>query len=217
MPSAAAPAGDIRRVADAQERLEAAIAGLTDSRVRLPSQLPGWTVAHLLTHVARNADSHVRRAEAAANDEVVEQYAGGLAGRLAEIDAGADRPADVLIADVRTSGAELLAAWEIVPDDAWSRPTVDAFGRERPLWRLVGRRWQELEVHVVDLGVGITYLDWPDEFVAEWLPRLRAELPNRLGGVEPPTLPPDLDDRAELAWLYGRIDHPDLPALPPWG
>ena len=30
------------------------------------------------------------------------------------------------------------------------------------------------EVHLVDLGIGVTYRDWPADFVAAWLPRLRA-------------------------------------------
>jgi maleylpyruvate isomerase len=215
MASAAAPVGDLRRVAGAQARFEIVVSTLDDQRMRLPSQLPSWTVGHLLTHVARNADSHVRRAIAATQGEVVEQYVGGLAGRLAEIDAGAYRSAAELIADVSQSAAELAKVWDEVPDDAWSQPTVDAFGRERPLWRLVGRRWQELEVHLTDLGIGLTYLDWPDEFVTEWLPRLRAELPRRVGTLVP-IVPPEVDGRTELAWLYGRIHHPDLPPLPPW-
>ena len=59
------PETDIVRVADANERFLDAIEGLTDDQVLRPSLLPGWTVGHVLTHVARNADSHVRRAEAA--------------------------------------------------------------------------------------------------------------------------------------------------------
>jgi hypothetical protein len=123
---------------------------------------------------------------------------------------------------VRTSAAALSAAWAVVPDDAWGRVTRDVGGRERPLADLPGRRWQELEVHLVDLGGGRSPRDWPEAFVQAWLPRLRAELPRRLpAGVEPP--PPDaLDERDELAWLYGRLDDtrrrglPELPELGPW-
>ena len=75
------PEDDIRHVDEAQDRFEEAIEPLSDVDVARPSRLAGWTVGHVLTHVARNADSHVRRAEAAARGEVVEQYPGGHQGR----------------------------------------------------------------------------------------------------------------------------------------
>ena len=205
------PNEDIARVSDAQTRFDAVIAGLTDDDARRASRLPDWTVGHVLAHVARNADSHVRRTEAATRGEVVEQYPGGWAGRAAEIEATADRPAAELIDDVRTSGAKLLAAWASVPEHAWDGLTTDVGGRDRPLWQLVGRRWQELEVHVVDLGIGVSPREWPDDFVAVWLPRLRTHF----GDQVPADV--ELDERDELAWLYGRFAREDLPVLPPWG
>src|SRR5437870_836296 len=99
----AAPNDDIARVVIAQERFDTAIAGLNDADVRRASPLPGWSVGHVLSHVARNADSHTRRAQAASRNEVVDQYAGGWEGREAEIAAGADRTARELIDDVRDS------------------------------------------------------------------------------------------------------------------
>jgi maleylpyruvate isomerase len=172
--------------------------------------LPGWTVAHLLTHVARNADSHIRRAEAATRGEVVEQYAGGFEGRAAEIEAGAGRAAAALLDDVRSTGAAVLATWHSLPGAAWDGMTTDVGGRERPLWQLAARRWQELEVHVIDLGTGITHAEWSDDFVAVWLPQLR----RFHGDRRPDGLA--LDEREELAWLYGRFTRSDLPVLAPW-
>ena len=61
--------------------------GRLDSSPR-PSLLPDWTVGHVLTHLARNADSMDRVLEAAERGDVVERYAGGGAGRDAEIEAG---------------------------------------------------------------------------------------------------------------------------------
>jgi len=206
-----APIEGIKRVADAQARFDGAIAGLTDADVRRDSTLPDWTVGHVLSHVARNADSHVRRTEAARRGEVVEQYPGGLEGRAAEIERGGRRSAAELIEDVRSSGAAVLEGWRSAPDGAWEAMTTDLGGRDRPLWQLVGRRWQELEVHLIDLGIGITYDDWPDEFVAAWRPRLR----DHFGDKVPAST--GLRDREELAWLYGRAAHPELPVLPGWG
>lgn len=212
----AALARDRGRVAGAQERFEATIAAFGDEQVRRPSLLPDWTVGHLLSHVARNADSHCRRAEAAVRGEIVDQYPGGFPARAAEIDQGSGRPAAVLIDDVRTSAAALAETWSRVHPDAWANVTRDVGGRERPLHALVGRRWQELEVHVVDLGVGVTHREWSDDFVGVWLPRLREGARGRLAaGVELPR-PGVLDERDELAWLYGRLRRDDLPELAPW-
>lgn len=60
------PEADIARVADAHARFIDAIEGLGAADMRGPSLLPGWSVGHVLTHVARNADSHIRRTDAAA-------------------------------------------------------------------------------------------------------------------------------------------------------
>jgi maleylpyruvate isomerase len=205
------PHEDIAHVHDAQARFDAAIAGLRDEDVRRPSALPDWSIGHVLAHVARNADSHVRRAEAAKRGEVVEQYPGGYEGRATEIEASAHGSAAELIEDVGSTGAAVLAEWASTTEDVWEGMTTDVGGRGRPLRELVGRRWQELEVHVVDLDIGVTYQDWPDDFVAAWLPRLRRYFAEQL----PPTT--GLDEREELAWLYGRFARADLPVLPPWG
>ena len=202
-------ADDLARVASAQARFEAAVADLSDAQARAASLLPGWTVGHVLTHVARNADSHVRRCQGA-----VDQYEGGAEGRAAEIEAGASRPAADLVEDVRASGAAALAAFAAVPDDGWDAVSRDVGGVERPLRDLPSRRWQELEVHVVDLGLGVTHRDWPDEFVSAWLPRIRASMASRVG--TPLETPAGLDPHGELAWLYGRLTGPDWPVLPTW-
>jgi maleylpyruvate isomerase len=209
--SATRPGEELTGIERSQQRLLAAIEGLTDGDARRATALPGWTVGHVLTHLARNADSHRRRTEAAVRGEVVDQYPGGYEGRDAEIEAGAARSAADLIDDVRVSSELMEAMWRVVPDSAWSNVTRDVAGRERPLRDLVARRWQEVEVHLVDLDIGVTYRDWPAEFVQVWLPKVRAFFPDR------PETPESLDERDELAWLYGRLERDDLPVLPPWG
>ena len=209
------PERDMARASDAHERLFAALDRLGDGDVRHASLLPGWTVGHVLSHLARNADSHVRRAEAATRREVVDQYPGGYASRNAEIEEGSVRPASELVDDVRASASAVALAWRNVPAEAWSRRTRDAGGRERPLFELPSRRWQEVEVHLVDLNIGVTHRDWPADFVLEWLPRTRermwADLPAEADAA-------DFDHPAdELAWLYGRLKRKDLPEPRPWG
>ncbi len=215
-PEAITLCADLRRVRAAQQRFFDVINRLSDDDVTTPSRLPGWTVGHVLSHVARNAESHIRRSEAAMRGEIVDQYPGGFAGRAAEIDDGAARTAKELLADVAVSAERLEAIWAVAPERAWERMTRDVGGRERPLHRLPARRWQELEVHVVDLGIGVTHREWSDDFVAAWLPQLRTGVEARLPPGEEVPDAGARDDRDELAWLYGRLKRPDLPALASW-
>ena len=171
---AASPVDDLERVSEAESRLFANVRELDDATIRSPSLLPGWTVGHLLTHLARNADSHARRTLAAGNGVVVDQYPGGLAERAAEIEAGSGRRAAAILEDVAISSARMLEAWAGAPDRAWAAITRDASGLERPLAELPGRRWLEVEVHLVDLGTGPTHRDWSDAFVAARLPQMRS-------------------------------------------
>jgi maleylpyruvate isomerase len=211
------PSEDLDRVAEAQRRFLAAAGSLDDAAVARPSMLPGWTVGHIMTHVARNADSHRRRAQAATKGEIAEQYEGGYEGRAAEVEAGARRSARQFIDDVRASADQMMSTWLGLSDPAWDAITRDVGGRQRPLRALPGRRWQELEVHLVDLGVGVTHRSWSPDFLSVWLPRLRSSLPLRLpAGTEAPAEASFADDRDELAWLYGRLERPDLPTLLPW-
>jgi maleylpyruvate isomerase len=196
------PSRDIDGCRAAHGRLEAAIARLTDAEVAQPSRLPGWSVGHVLTHIARNADSVTRRLEGAARGEVVEQYPGGHEGRAAEIDAGAQRVAALLIADVGAANTLLDEAIDAMPDDAWPNMTRRVGGREQAAAEIIFHRWREVEVHHVDLGLGYEPAQWPAEMVETWLPSVLATVPAR-------------SDRAQLlAWLIGRGAAPELS---PWG
>jgi maleylpyruvate isomerase len=203
------------RVTDADRRLSDAIDGLTDGDVRRATRLPGWSVGHVLTHLARNCDSHVRRVEAAVRGEVIDQYEGGAEGREDEIERGSRRSAAELIEDVRTSALALERSWGGIPPAAWLGRSRDSGGQVRFLFELPSRRWQEVEVHLVDLEVGVSHADWPDDFVVEWLPRTRERLWPRL---TPATGIPSFEVPAdELAWLYGRLWVNGVPPPPAWG
>ena len=146
-------------------RLLATAAGLPPDDVRAASLLPGWTVGHVLTHLARNADSHVRRLDAAARGEVVPQYAGGRAGRDADIEAGARRPPAEIVADLRTACDSLADFLATVPDDVWDRAVVEREHFTAPAHTLPFTRLLEVEVHHADLGQGYGPADWPPPFV----------------------------------------------------
>ncbi|MEA2932537.1 MAG: maleylpyruvate isomerase [Actinomycetota bacterium] len=194
------PDTDIAGASVAHARLLVNLADLADEQVSQPSLLPGWSVGHVLTHLARNADSHVRMLEGAAGGRVVEQYEGGRRARAAAIEAGAARTAVELVADVRTSAERLERLWASVPDRAWDGHARGADGDSRPCVLLAFHRWREVEVHQVDLGLGPSWDDWPDEYVARELPRALATLPGRLR---------DPAARRRLtAWLLDRAPGP---------
>jgi phosphoribosylglycinamide formyltransferase 1 len=203
-------------VADAQRRLDDAVTGMSRTLVGGSSLLPGWTRAHVLAHLAANSDSHVRRSHAAVDGLDVDQYSGGAAGREQEIETRARRENETLIQEVVLSGAALLDCWQGLDPAVWSSKTKQVSGPDLTLRDLPRRRWQEIEVHLVDLDIGATYRDWSDEFVALFLPRLRTSVERRLpSGSKRPSA--ELDDRTELAWLYGRTQPAGFPLLLPWG
>ena len=114
-------------------RLAARIEGLTDEVVREPSLLPAWSVGHVLTHLARNAEAMFHRIEATTRGEVIDQYVGGAEGRASEIESGAGRPANVLINDVISWSQRLDATFVSLPDDSWNRPVRSGRGDEHPV------------------------------------------------------------------------------------
>jgi maleylpyruvate isomerase len=195
------PQPDLRRLRAAQACLDQRISGLTDDDVRQPCLLPGWSVGHLLNHIARNADSVLRRLHGAARDEIVDQYPGGPAGRAAEIEAGAGTGAKELIADVAATSRALEQAAMDLTEPAWDRLGRTVDGELLPVSALLASRIKEVEIHHVDLGLGYQPSDWPADFVEA---RLAVELPGLLAR----TTPADL-----LAWLIGRGQPPDLT---PW-
>jgi maleylpyruvate isomerase len=172
-----------------------------------PSRLPDWTVGHVLTHLARNADSVVRALDGAARGEVVERYVGGAAGRNAEIAAGAGRAAAELVDDVRTTADAVERTCSDRTD--WDGHTIEAHGGRLAVWALPLMRWREVEVHRVDLGLGYEPADWPALYLRVDLRALemqwRATRPmGGLTGLPPAVLscPPPI----RLSWLLGRTE-----------
>ena len=219
----------------AHARLLSTLDGLLPGDARRPSRLPGWTVGHVLTHLARNADSHVRMLAAAQRGEVADQYAGGRSQRAADIEAGAGRSEADLVADVAGGCRRLEAAWAQTAEHVWKAGKGRVAGGEWPLRDLPFRRWREVELHHADLGLGFGWSDWSDAYgarelertVAELAPRLPAGRSLRLEATDTGaswTVPQDGSDPVEvsapgrqlLAWLTGREGEPGFPPLTAW-
>jgi maleylpyruvate isomerase len=175
-----------------------------------PSLLPGWSRAHVVAHLAGNARSHVRMLQGTVEGTIKDQYPGGDAGRAADIEDLAARPADA-VAALHSSAEELDALWQVAD---WDGLVRTLHGSPQPAHGLAWGRWREVEVHAVDLDAGYRPQDWPEPFLERLLAELlaRTDLP-ALDGVSGPP-------HALAAWLSGRSAGDglsgDLPVLPEW-
>lgn len=215
------PEQDLAALAAATERLLGSLAGLDDATARSASLLPGWSVGHVLTHLARNADGMVHLVDWADTGVESPMYP-SVEARNADIDQGAGRPAAELVADVSGSAERLAAAFDRF--HAFGDPQLDRlvlFGAPRPgavpdvpAYSIPSARIRELEIHHVDLGLpSYTPLDWPDEFVERTLLAIHSAS----GPVDVLGHPAEV-----LAWRLGRGAGPtvrlrdgSLPGEPP--
>ncbi|MEV6108095.1 maleylpyruvate isomerase family mycothiol-dependent enzyme [Streptomyces sp. NPDC051940] len=216
-----------------QDRLGELVEGLTDEAVREPSALPGWSRAHVLSHLEGIGRALARQARHAVRGELVEVYDGGRPARDAGIEAGAVRSAAELRDAVRVALAEAHAAWTAVGPDDWSRPVRYRDGELRGAllcW------WRELEIHTADALLGRGPGDWSRALCGHILDFLTPRAPegglalrvtdgpeSRVYGDGDPAAAVDgrLADLA--AWFAGRtprqpvtaVNGP-LPELGPW-
>lgn len=200
---------DLETLDAATARLALTCADVDDETARRPSLLPGWSVGHVLTHVARNADGMVNLVTWAVTGEPTRMYPSSEA-RGEAIEAGAGRRAAELVADVGDSAARLRQALDRLVDagpEALDRLLV--FGApppgtapDTPARTLPYARIRELEIHHVDLGLpSYTPADWPAPFVERTLLFVHG----RSGPVDVVGLPHEV-----LAWRLGRGAGPSV-------
>lgn len=195
---------DIDRVVRDIDALDASHARLT-SHLRAidsvdpstPTALPNWTVGHVMTHIARNADSTIRMLAG------LSQYWKGVESRASDIELGATRSWDDLVADVVATNDAVARRVREVTD--WTG-TVQATTAVRPKATVPEMRRREVEIHHVDLGLDYGFADLPGDFVAYESRRLtmlwQARQPMGLTSLPDPAL--ELPERDRLAWLFGR-------------
>jgi maleylpyruvate isomerase len=150
----------------ATQRLLDAARIITEPDLRAPSLLPGWTRAHVLTHVARNADAMRTVLAGVRTGQDRPGYASAEA-REAGIEQGAGRRARELTADLADSAMALRTVARQLPDDGWQVP-VRMVG-PGPCFlaaELLTRRLVEVELHHCDLGAGYGPAGWPAAFAA---------------------------------------------------
>ncbi|MFI7400074.1 maleylpyruvate isomerase family mycothiol-dependent enzyme [Streptomyces sp. NPDC049541] len=180
---------DLASVRDATDRLLTAAAKLDNATVAGPSRLPGWTRGHVLAHLARNADALVNVLEGRPMYPSAE-------ARDADIERDAPRPLDVQLTDLRDSAARFQETGAVPAD--WSRTVELRNGVTDTASRVPFRRWAEVELHHVDLGIGYELEDLPAEFSQREIDFLAA----RFSGH--PDVPPTRLADGTRAWRTGR-------------
>ncbi|MGX1269266.1 maleylpyruvate isomerase family mycothiol-dependent enzyme [Streptomyces phaeoluteigriseus] len=189
-------AHDLESVRDATERLLSAVAELDNASVTQSSRLPGWSRGHVLAHLARNADALVNVLEGRP------MYV-DAAVRDADIERDAPRPLDAQLADLRDSAARFQETGSAPAD--WSRTVELRNGVTDSAARVPFRRWAEVELHHVDLGIGYELEDPPEEFVVREIDFLT----ERFAGH--PGVPPAHLTDGTRAWRTGReADSPEV-------
>ncbi len=201
--------------ADATQRLLGYTIGISDTAWHEPTTLPGWSRAHIATHLARSAD-YLAAVVTAVSGGRPQPRQPNAAERRAALEAGADRTGLELQIDLDTSAGALQAAIDRVT--YWTSPVV-LHGRKLILAAVPLSRLHELCVHHLDLDWGYSP-DAIDPDAAGWLlrwvldqlqdadlPSLRIEgdtLSAELGVGEEPRRVTGSDARL-WAWLSGRL------------
>jgi maleylpyruvate isomerase len=194
---------DLDRVARDIEALDASHARLT-SHLRAvdgvepstPTGLPGWSIGHVMTHIARNADSTIRMLAG------LPQYWKGVESRTSDIELGARRSWGELVGDVTATNDAVGRRLHEITDWAGSVETTTA---TRPKATVPEMRRREVEIHHVDLGLDYGFADLPADLVKFETRRLtmlwQARQPMGLTGLPDAVLA--LPERERLAWLFG--------------
>lgn len=199
---------------EATQRLLGHTIGISDEDWHRPSPLPGWTRAHLATHLARNADQLRLVAEAVSGGQP-QPVSQSAEERLADLERGADRTGLQLQIDLDTTAGALQQCIERISD--WTLP-VRLHQKTWPLAVLPLARLHEVCIHHLDLDCGLSpdvvgpapaawLLRWVVDLLADAdLPAIRIESDSLVaelgGGGERLTV--SGSDARLWAWLSGR-------------
>ncbi len=183
---------------DAHARLVRTVDGFTEEDWGAPTGLPGWTRAHVVAHLALNAEGLVGALGGVVAGEPVPMYSSqeGRDSDIAEL-AGAEPTElrDRLLAGV-TEFDDAVAA---VPGDSWGTSIERTPGSERTFVAAAapGMRLREVEIHHADLGAGYSHREWPSAFSA-----LVLDAMTKRGAAREPftAAPADLDG----TWTFGQ-------------
>ncbi|MBF4767905.1 maleylpyruvate isomerase family mycothiol-dependent enzyme [Nocardioides agariphilus] len=172
------PQAQFALLAEATQRLVRTVDSLDDDDLDGPSGLPDWSRAHVVAHLALNAEA----------------MTGVLRGRIA------GEPTTMYVSDERRAAdieelavaerAELrerfLAGTTLVPDavdrlpdEFWTETFERTPGGRRIRFAAIpGMRLREVEIHHVDLDAGFSPTGWSDAFAAHLIDAMVKRAPS---------------------------------------
>jgi maleylpyruvate isomerase len=186
----------LEELQDATNRLVRTVDGFQEDDWATPSGLPGWTRAHVVAHLALNAEGLAGALTGIVQDEPMPMYS-SQEDRDRDIEelAGGD-PAE--LRERLLAGCTLYAdAWTALPDESGGATFERTPGAARiPAGATLGMRLREVEIHHADLVAGYSHADWPPRFCEILLGSM-----TKREWSEPFTAAPtDLDG----TWSYGE-------------
>lgn len=131
--------------------LMATVESFADDEIGRPTRCPGWTRGHIITHLARGADAMANLARWAATGQESRDYL-SREKRDADIEAGANRSAAELAADLEQASARLLEAFGSLKDGVQLETLPTLLSGEINVFSLPARRTTEVIVHHDDLA-----------------------------------------------------------------
>ncbi|MBY8851847.1 maleylpyruvate isomerase family mycothiol-dependent enzyme [Saccharothrix sp. MB29] len=189
----------------ATEALYEVVAELDQRALRGPSLLPGWTRAHVVTHLARNADGLVNLMTWAKTGVEHLMYP-SRADRDADIDEGAGRLPQLLRADLDAACDRFATAGRELPDSAWeNRLAHPVTGVPMSASRVPWLRVREVWVHLVDLDRGTGFDDLPEDVLDHLLADAVGQYANR-PDVPPLRVGAVFPDGRQRGWSLGAAD-----------
>lgn len=159
---------------ESTRRLVRTVDGLEDAAYAAPSLLPGWSRAHVLAHLALNAEGLAGALAGIGEGRSVPMYLSQEA-RDADIEELAGEEPPAIRARLLGACTDLTDAMAAIPADAWGNLVERVPGGPTfPAAAVAGMRLREVEIHHADLGAGYDRTDWPPAFPALLLDGARA-------------------------------------------
>lgn len=192
-------------LAPATERLITTVAALPDPDWVARSVCDGWSRAHVIAHLALNAEGLAGALRGVIDDVPAPMYASTEA-RAADIETLAMQSPATIRDRVRSSAAALAAAIADLPEHKGEvRYERTPGGITIPAGRVPFLRLREVEIHHADLLLGYSWSDWPTDTAVAFLSHDAA----RYDGTPPFTVRAvDLG----RSWAFGRPG-PDSPVV----
>jgi maleylpyruvate isomerase len=166
---------------EATRRLVRTVDALPDQAYAEPSGLPDWTRAHVVAHLALNAEALAGALTGVVEGRQVAMYRSQEA-RDGDIESLASAGAAVLRTRLLGACTDLADAIDAVPDDE-AETVIERVpgGRTFRVAEVPWMRLREVEIHHADLDAGYDRAQWPVPFAV----RLLDSVPGRDPGAGP--------------------------------